>query len=116
MMLIEAEAQYRLNRQPEARQLLIDLTRNSGRDPAYTCILAGDSLFAEIKRIAQIELWGEGLDWFMMKRWADPIHHRHFRDGGNFPTGCDGSLTPERGNRWTWVIPSREKDYNSMIR
>jgi hypothetical protein len=115
MYLIEAEAQYKLNQPQKAQQLLTDLTKDSGRDPNYSCTLTGDALYTEIKRIAQIELWGEGLDWFMMKRWGDPVIHRHFNDGGNFPTSCDGVLTPESGNKWTWVIPAREKDYNPLI-
>jgi hypothetical protein len=43
------------------------------------------------------------------------IVHRHFRDGGNFPTSCDGELSPDAGNKWTWVVPTREKDYNPLI-
>jgi hypothetical protein len=116
MYLIEAEAQYKLDQPQKAQQLLIELTRDSGRDPSYACALTGDDLFAEIKRISQIELWGEGLDWFMMKRWGDPVIHKHFRDGGNFPTGCDGTRGPETGNKWTWVIPAREKDYNPLVK
>jgi hypothetical protein len=115
MYLIEAEAQYKLNQPQRAQQLLTELTKDSGRDPSYSCSLTGDALFAEIKRVAQIELWGEGLDWFMMKRWGDKVVHRHFRDGGNFPTSCDGELSPESGNKWTWVVPTREKDYNPLI-
>jgi hypothetical protein len=115
MYLIEAEAQYKLNQPQRAQQLLVQLTKDSGRDPNYDCSLTGEALFSEIKRIAQIELWGEGLDWFMMKRWGDKVVHRHFRDGGNFPTSCDGELSPESGNKWTWVIPTREKDYNPLI-
>jgi hypothetical protein len=115
MYLIEAEAQYKLNQPQRAQQLLVELTKDSGRDPNYSCTLTGDALFSEIKRIAQIELWGEGLDWFMMKRWGDKAVHRHFNVGGNFPTSCDGELLPETGNRWTWIVPAREKDYNPLI-
>ncbi|MDR2806392.1 MAG: RagB/SusD family nutrient uptake outer membrane protein [Dysgonamonadaceae bacterium] len=115
MYLIEAEAQYKLNQQEKAQQLLVQLIRDSGRDPNYNCNLTGDALFTEIKRIAQIELWGEGLDWFMMKRWGDTVIHKHFNEGGNFPTSCDGTVPPDRGNKWTWVIPNREKDYNPLI-
>jgi hypothetical protein len=116
MYLIEAEAQYKLNQPQRAQQLLVELTKDSGRDPSYSCDLTGDDLFTEIKRIAQIELWGEGLDWFMMKRWGDTVVHKHFRDGGNFPTSCDGTLGPETGNKWTWVIPARETDYNPLAK
>lgn len=116
MYLIEAEAEYKQNNAVKAQQLLEELTKDSGRDPSYSCSLTGDDLFSEIKRIAQIELWGEGLDWFMMKRWGDPIVHKHFRDGGNFPTSCDGVVEPEAANKWTWIIPARETDYNRAIK
>jgi hypothetical protein len=116
MYLIEAEAQYKLNQTQKAQQLLEELTKNSGRDPNYSCTATGDDLYTEIKRMAQIELWGEGLDWFMMKRWGDTIVHKHFNAGGNFPTSCDGTAGPEVGNKWTWVIPAREKDYNPLVK
>jgi hypothetical protein len=115
MYIIEAEAEYKQNNATKAQQLLVELTKDSGRDPSYSCSLTGDALFSEIKRVAQIELWGEGLDWFMMKRWGDKIVHKHFRDGGNFPTSCDGEVLPDGANKWTWVIPVRETDYNDLI-
>jgi hypothetical protein len=116
MYLIEAEAQYQSSNEPRARQLLIELTKDSGRDPAYTCTKTGSDLFDEIKFMAQIELWGEGFDWFMTKRWGDRIVHVSFAQGGNFLADCEGDFGPEAQNQQTWVIPLLETDYNPLAK
>ena len=63
MYLIEAEANCHLtpSKEAEARQLLKELIRDSGRDPQYTCDKSGQALLDEIKFYRRIELWGEGL-------------------------------------------------------
>jgi hypothetical protein len=114
MYLIEAEAQYRLGNEARAQQLLVELTGDSGRNPAYTCSQTGEALLSEIKFIAQIELWGEGFDWFMTKRWGDRIAHPSFAQGGNFLAACEGDYGPEEKNKQTWLIPLLETDYNPL--
>jgi hypothetical protein len=116
MYLIEAEARYQTGDEAGARRLLIELTKNSGRDPSYTCTKTGEDLFAEIKFMAQIELWGEGFDWFMVKRWGDRIMHKSFAQGGNFLAACEGEFGPEEKNKQTWVIPLLETDYNPLAK
>jgi hypothetical protein len=116
MYLIEAEAQYKSNNETRARELLVQLTKDSGRNPAYTCTKTGADLFEEIKFTAQIELWGEGFDWFMTKRWGDRIIHKSFADGGNFLAIYSGDFGPEEKNKQTWVIPLLETDYNPLAK
>ncbi|MDR2804385.1 MAG: RagB/SusD family nutrient uptake outer membrane protein [Dysgonamonadaceae bacterium] len=116
MYLIEAEAQYLSGNETRAQQLLVELTKDSQRDPAYACTKTGEDLFNEIKFMSQIELWGEGFDWFMTKRWGDRIVHKSFAQGGNFLASCEGNFGPEEKNKQTWVIPLLETDYNPLAK
>ncbi|MDR1631440.1 MAG: RagB/SusD family nutrient uptake outer membrane protein [Dysgonamonadaceae bacterium] len=116
MYLIEAEAQYKTGNEPRARQLLVELTKDSGRDPSYSCTQTGDALFTELKKIAQVELWGEGFDWFMVKRWGDKIIHRSYAKGGNYLAAYDAEIGPDEKNKQTWVIPLKETDYNPLAK
>jgi hypothetical protein len=120
MYLIEAEAQYKLGNETRAQQLLVELTNNSDvakkRDPSFTCTETGVALWNKIKFTAQIELWGEGFDWFMTKRWGDRIVHKSFSQGGNYLDALQGEYGPEEMNKQTWVIPQTETDYNPLAR
>lgn len=115
MYLIEAEADYFLNDEPGAREALLTLTRDSGRDPEYSCTASGTALLDEIKKYRAIELWGEGIEWFDLKRWGDTIQRKSFADGGNFITVLAVTIEPNDNNRWTWRVPKRETDYNHAI-
>lgn len=116
MYLIEAEAEYFENKPAsEIQSLLVELTRASGRDPDYTCTKTGTDLLNEIKLYRAIELWGEGFDWFDMKRWGDTIERKSPSDGGNFITSLAVTITPDQNNKWTWKIPNKETDYNSDL-
>lgn len=55
---------------------------------------------------------GEGFNWSDFKRWGDPIVRHAYKQGGNFLASEAITIAPEDGNRWTWVIPNRETDYN----
>lgn len=115
MYLIEAEAKYFQNKpESEIQTLLVNLTAGSGRDPNYTCTKTGTDLLDEIKLYRAIELWGEGFDWFDMKRWGDPISRKEYAAGGNFITQLAVSIAPDANNKWTWKIPQRETDYNTL--
>ncbi|MDR0863985.1 MAG: RagB/SusD family nutrient uptake outer membrane protein [Candidatus Symbiothrix sp.] len=116
MYLIEAEAQYKSGNENRAQQLLVELTKDSGRDTSFTCTETGSALFDKIKFTAQIELWGEGFDWFMTKRWGDPIVHKSFADGGNYLDAVGGFFGPEYANKQTWVIPALETAYNPLAK
>jgi starch-binding outer membrane protein, SusD/RagB family len=115
MYLIDAEAKYFQNKPAsEIQNLLVALTKTSGRDTAYTCTKTGVDLLNEIKLYRAIELWGEGFDWFDMKRWGDPIVRKEYAAGGNFPTGTAVTIAPGANNKWTWKVPQRETDYNTL--
>ena len=118
MLLIEAEAEYFLNHPTNAQNLLVELNKTSGRDPSYACSKTGDDLLKEIKFYRGIELWGEGFNWFDLKRWKDPLTRHTYADGGNFIASMAVSY-PATGansrNEWTWVIPKQETDYNPLI-
>jgi hypothetical protein len=115
MYLIEAEAKYFQNKPAtEIQDLLIALNKTSGRDPSYANTKTGIDLLNEIKLYRAIELWGEGYDWFDMKRWGDPINRKEYAAGSNFIAQLAVNIAPDANNRWTWKIPQRETDYNTL--
>ncbi len=115
LYLIEAEANYFLENETAAANLLEELTASTGRDPEYTCTLTGTDLFNEIKKYRAIELWGEGFDWFDTKRWNDPIDRKSVSEGGNFISSLAVKVEPHEKNKWTWKTPQKEVDTNDMI-
>jgi len=116
MLLIEAEAKYFQNKPAsEIQNVLIELNKTSGRDPDYTTTKTGEDLLNEIKLYRRIELWGEGFDWFDQKRWGNTITRTSTAEGGSYPAALAVTIKPEDGNKWTWAIPNREFDYNTLI-
>lgn len=115
MYLIEAEAKYFTDDATGAQNALIALNKTSGRDAAYTCTKTGDALLSEIKNYRAVELWGEGFDWFDMKRWGDPIVRKSADAGGNFLASLAVTIAPTEKNKWTWKIPLKESDYNPAL-
>ncbi len=116
MYLIEAEANYFLKNEKAAQASLNTLTRDSGRDKGYNCTATGTALLDEIKLYRKIELFGEGFNWFDLKRWGDSLDRTSTEKGGNYITALAVSYGPQERNNWTWVIPSRETDYNHLIK
>jgi starch-binding outer membrane protein, SusD/RagB family len=115
MYLIEAEAKYRQGKPDlEVQNLLVALNNTSGRNPSYTCTKTGTALLDEIKLYRAVELWGEGFDWFDMKRWNDPINRKVYANGGNFITSLAMTITPDANNKWTWKLPLKETDFNTL--
>lgn len=115
MYLIEAEANCHLQgKDADTQNLLKALVKDSGRDPQYTCTKTGADLLAEVKLYRRIELWGEGFDWFDLKRWREPIV-RHAHPEGSFHTQFAVTVSPEEANQWTWVYPAKEVDYNGAL-
>lgn len=115
MYLIEAEAKCHLGgKDSEVQQLLTELTQGSGRDPEYTCTKTGADLLEEVCLYRRIELWGEGFDWFDHKRWNKTIVRKAHPEG-SFHSSFAITMTPEMENKWTWVYPARECDYNSLL-
>ena len=116
MYLIEAEADFYLNKPAaDIQELLIGLNRSSGRNPDYTCTKTGTDLLNEIKLYRKIELWGEGFDWFDYKRWGDTIERHTYDEGGSFIASLAVTIKPEDGNKWQWVIPTKETFYNDSL-
>jgi hypothetical protein len=116
MYLIEAEAKYFQNKpDAEIQNLLVTLNNGSKRDPSYTCTKTGTDLLNEIKLYRAIELWGEGFDWFDMKRWNDPISRKTYANGGNFIASLAVDIAPTANNKWTWKIPLKETDFNTLV-
>lgn len=115
MYLIEAESAYYSNKPEDAHAALNALIKDSGRDPQYSAVKTGADLLEEIKFYRNVELWGEGFDWFDMKRWGDTIVRKTYADGGNVISALAKTITPSENNKWTYMIPLRETDYNSAI-
>lgn len=115
MYLIEAEAKYFLSDEPGSQQALIALNKDSGRDPSYTNTKTGADLLNEIKTYRAIELWGEGFDWFDLKRWGDSVKRNNYANGGNFVSTLDVTYSPTEKNNWVWKIPEKETDYNKAL-
>ena len=115
MYLIEAEAQHMLGNDAAAQAALIALNKTSGRDPEYACDKTGDDLMNEIKLYRRIELWGEGFDWFDLKRWKDTLVRHNAGEGGNFLATLAVTIEPQEKNEWRFMIPTRETDYNKAV-
>lgn len=115
MMYIEAEADCHLNKDSDAQQLLYELV--SPRDAAYAKTTStGDKLLEEVKLYRRFDLWGEGFDWFDYKRWNQTLERKTFADGGSFHATFAVTKKPSEENKWTWVIPAKETDYNELAR
>lgn len=116
MVLIQAEANYFLGNTADAQANLVELNAQSGRNPSYTCDKTGDALFEEIKDYRELELWGEGFAWSDYKRWNIPVVRHSFKEGGNAHASVAVTIKPEDGNKWTWVVPQNETDYNQALK
>lgn len=116
MYLIEAEAKYFLGKEGEAAAVLEALNKTSGRDAQYTCNLTGAALFSEIVKYRGIELWGEGFDWFDMKRWGLSIDRKSAANGGNYPELLAVKVGADASHKWTWKTPAKEVDFNDVLK
>lgn len=115
MILIEAEAQYFLGNTTAAQSLMEELVRDSKRDESYSCTKTGEDLLNEIKFYRKVELWGEGFNWFDLKRWKDPMVRHAYADGGSYSSTLAVTVQPESNYNWTFYIPYREIAYNDEI-
>lgn len=114
MVLIEAEANYFLGNESAAQAALVELNATSGRNSQYSCTKSGADLFQEIVDYRELELWGEGFNWYDVKRWNRDIVRVSFADGGNCHTATAVTIKATDSD-WTWSIPETETDYNSEI-
>lgn len=116
MVLIEAEANYFLGNTADAQAALVKLNATTGRNASYTCTKTGTDLFNEIKDYREVELWGEGFAWSDYKRWNIPVVRHSFAEGGNAHAAVAKTIAVDYGNKWTWVIPQNEIDYNDLVK
>lgn len=114
MVLIEAEANYFLGNEAAAQAALEELNTTSGRNPSYVCDKTGTDLFEEIVDYRELELWGEGYNWYDVKRWNRDIVRRSFAQGGNCHAATATTISAS-SSTWTWSIPDTETDYNPEI-
>ena len=117
MYLIEAEAlAMQGDRDSEAQAVMNDL--NKIRNAEYNCTATGDALIDEVRLYRRIELWGEGFNWFDLKRWNLPIVRRIWKENdptsGNYPSWMEAELPTTVGNGWTYAIPKAETLYNTL--
>lgn len=115
MVLIQAEASYFLGEETDAQNYLIELNATSGRNSAYTCSKTGTALFDEIRDYRELELWGEGFNWFDMKRWKLDIVRKSFAEGGN-SHAATATTVGATSYDWKWAIPDIEYEYNGAIK
>jgi len=116
MVLIEAEANYFLGNTADAQAALVRLNASTDRTPGYTCTKTGQDLFNEIKDYREVELWGEGFAWSDYKRWNIPVVRHSFAEGGNAHPTVSLTIPADAGNKWTWVYPQDEVDYNDLVK
>ncbi|WP_394750463.1 RagB/SusD family nutrient uptake outer membrane protein [Spongiimicrobium salis] len=110
MFLIEAEAKARQGN-AAAADVLFDLV--STRDPGYVRSGAtGDALVEEIYLQRRIELWGEGVSWFDLKRLKRPLDRTsagtNHKDFGLIDFGIEA-------NSFRMQIPEVELNSNENI-
>lgn len=116
MLLIEAEAAYHNSHPSVAIANLKEL--NAERNPDYNCTLSGEALLDEIKTQRRIELWGEGHNFFDLKRWNMPMIRNPWKEGdtksNNIPVIYE--LTKQPGDRgWKYAVPMSESRYNKAV-
>lgn len=113
----EAEAAYRNGDEGTARSIMNEINKDK-RDPNYNCTATGAALLQEIKDYRQFELWGEGFNWFDLKRWHDPIN-RVIWEAGNLNSGNRGKnfnqqFSADEFYGWVIVVPTNEFNYNKL--
>lgn len=113
----EAEAAFRNGDEATARRIMEELNKDV-RDPNYTCTASGEALLQEIKDYRSFELWGEGFNWFDMKRWHEPMVRIPWEKGnpnsGNRGTGFAQTFGPDDFYGWMVVVPQVEFNYNKQ--
>lgn len=117
MLLLEAEAAAEQGKSSVAQNLLKEL--NDKRMTGYTCSKTGQELIDEVRLQRRIELWGEGHNFFDLKRWNLPCERKVWEAGnvnsGNIPAAVvatAGYIEPTKCHGWRFVVPNSESAYN----
>lgn len=117
MLLTEAEAACHNGNYSTAQALLMEL--NAKRNPQYSCNKTGDALLEEVKLQRRFELWGEGFNFFDLKRWNVALVRNPWIEGdmssNNIPRANQINFTPDMQSGWRWIIPRMETQYNNKI-
>lgn len=109
--LIEAEALARSGNEAGAKEVLATFAKT--RDPQYvTSTNSGAALLSEIRTQRKIELWGEGGEWWEMKRNKEDLTRIY--TGSNH--AAFGQLNiPASDKRFYFDIPQKELDANKEV-
>lgn len=111
MLLIEAEALYRLKSETEAKELLRQL-RSGRMDNLVIIEVSGEQLLQEILLERRIELWGEGFSLFDIKRLKKGIDRTN--SNHNPLIALTMTMAPESPGL-NFQIPQVEIDSNPAI-
>ncbi|MBQ0024811.1 MAG: RagB/SusD family nutrient uptake outer membrane protein [Bacteroidales bacterium] len=107
MYLIESEAKFKGGDATGAKSVLQQLMDK--RDPEWVC---NSLTFDEIYTQRRIELWGEGFNYFDVRRLAVDVIRKY--DGTNFPASALHDF-PAHDASWNFQIPNRELQNNPAI-
>ena len=92
---------------------------NSRLDPSYKkSTKTGQDLIDEIMFYRRAELFGEGHDWFDLKRTGASISRKSRLEGGVHGVSFAKTVGPneEGTNDWVWTIPLNETQYNAELK
>jgi len=118
--LLEAEALCKQATPDYTKAQELLYTINSARDASYEkSTKTAQDLIDEIMFYRRAELWGEGHDWFDLKRTGASISRKSYKNNGGGTFGSQFAVTVGPNdpgtNDWVWVIPLIETQYNDMI-
>lgn len=117
MLLNQAEAEYELGHEANAKALLEEL--NKKRMPSYSCDLSGEALRDEIRLYRRMELWGEGDTWLSYKRWNIGFSREQWvandPTSDTFLSAYVGEFPATYGNGWRYRIPQAETNFNPIL-
>ena len=109
MYLTEAEALVRAGNTAEAQKVLAELMAD--RDPLW----AGTATLEEIALQRRIELWGEGLRYFDLRRTATGIVRDYEGSNHNYELMTIIADVPAHHKFWVFQIPQREMQENIQL-
>lgn len=113
MLLIEAEAAVENKDYTTARNNLNELYARRF-DEVHTCTADREDLREEVRLNRRIELWGEGFNFFDLKRWNVPMVREPWIEGdvesNNIPDLFAITRYPEDNNKWTFAVPSYKSE------
>jgi len=111
MVLVEAEAEARLNNDAGARTLLNELREKRYLVPPVDSPNSGAALIEEILLERRIELWGEGFAWLDMKRTKKGLN----RGPSHEVSICRVYTIPPESDAFQFQIPVAEIESNENI-